>query len=204
MKATIQLNAEALKTLELPSSREDSRLYQLPNFEGAYLVEITKADHAATFTHPIEKAETPTYGECAEVIGELFRGMLAPACPDHLGWNRLRDVSEREDGPGPDFKAGWEEYRRQLRETHACLVPAWDQLPTEVQECFCAGVWETMESDFPHHLFKRFATRVVYCKFCGAGNPETGYLHLKTGLRNWFTQECRCVTEANTAKGGAR
>ena len=154
MSTPIYLNERGLESLQvagLPAGRLARRL-RVKLGEDEYTVDFWKLGKPATHTHPAEDPEMPTLGECAQVSMHLAGLVLSPIpergetprqrpgarCPSH-------GSDEQQDGPGPDFAAGWEEYRRQLRETHACVVPAWDDLPMEVRECWCAGVWAVID-----------------------------------------------------------
>jgi hypothetical protein len=224
MSTPIYLNEGALKSLEpagLPGGSLTRRL-RVNLGEDEYVVDFRKLAKPATFTHPAERPEQPTLGECAQVAMKLAGLLLAPI-PDCGGtpqpqsfaeWSDLMwghrktlmeaspDVSEREDGPGPDFAAGWEEYRRQLRETHACVVPAWEELPMEVKECWCAGVWQVLDEYFPLRRYEFVGHRVLDCGRCRGKFVAHRMKHRETGLEYWLLPAgCVCGASASFAGG---
>lgn len=76
----MSLNDGALKAIERDplDVRPDARQFVLPNFLGQYVVQIRYVAEAATHTHPAEEERRPSHGECAEVIADLFRHLVAP------------------------------------------------------------------------------------------------------------------------------
>jgi hypothetical protein len=160
MSALLNLNHRQLKVLECLSTREDARLFKVPG-TGDFVMVIHGAV-PASHTHPAEDPRPPTHEECAELLGGMFRELVRPderragqdapatACggtpqPQPAAGRHSHGSDEQQDGPGPDFAKGWEAYRRELRETHACVVPPWEVLPLNVQECWCVGVWAVLD-----------------------------------------------------------
>ena len=91
------------------------------------------------YTEPIDPARKPTPQEGAEVIAALCRDMLKH---DHkqMAGAPTGKLAELEAEQEPDFEAGWQAYREELRDTAGYPLPAWAELPGEVREAFCAGV----------------------------------------------------------------
>lgn len=150
--SAISLNAEALRGLFRITGALNSRSYRVPGFEGRYSVHIVLKPEAGTHTNPPEESRRPSHGECAEVIGEMFRHLLVPggaiSTVEKTAHRRapLQDVSERVDGPGPDIAGAWQEYREQLGETAGIHLCPWVDLDSQIQEAFASAIWHVLDA----------------------------------------------------------
>lgn len=176
MTTALYLNEDVLGNVERTHPDPTKRGFRILIGDVTYALEIQRMARPADFVSLAEPAEAPTIDECANLIACIFQRMLMPSDPERVpgipqnyrssiqpppgrtsdyyynadglrvGKIIYEDVSEREDGRGPDMEAGWNAYRKQLAETHACrLLPTWDALPSEVQEAFAVGVWAVMD-----------------------------------------------------------
>lgn len=146
------LNERALRAMEAPPQTIDSRAFQVPGFEGRYFMRILAVPDGVSHTDPPEAAGRPSYGECAEVIGEMFRHLLVPggaiSTVEKTAHRRapLQDVSERLDGPGPDIAVAWQEYREQLGETVGIHLRPWAEVDSQIQEAFASAIWHVLDA----------------------------------------------------------
>jgi hypothetical protein len=98
------------------------------------------------YTEPIDPARKPTPQEGAEVIAALCLDMLKHDHKQSAG-RPSGQLDDLEAGVEPDFEAGWQAYREELRDTAGYPLPAWAELPAEVREAFCAGVRATVGAE---------------------------------------------------------
>lgn len=141
--SNLSLNSAVLPPLQYRHAGLSGRVIQIEMGLDTYTVGFYRDAREATHTHPEEPAGKPEWDECAAVIGRLFTLLLNPAVQFS---KPVADVSERSDGPGPDFEGGWNAYRSELAETTSGNhLPEWKELPSEVQEAWCVGMWHILD-----------------------------------------------------------
>lgn len=111
------MNGARLRKVEVESGIDTARAFSVSRGDVCVLVTLERMVEEPWAGSLAEEERPPHDHECLEVLERLVR-----MCEE------------------ADAAAGWEEYRRHLLETQAGEIPAWEDLPGEVQEAFAAGM----------------------------------------------------------------